>query len=163
MIRPAAISDALAIAQVHVDTWRATFKGIVPQAYLDAMAYDERGAMWHRTLSEPKASSTFVAVEDDRVVGFAGCGPVRQPIGECVGELYALYVSPEAQGRSHGRHLYEACLSNLRKRSLTPGVVWVFPSNPAVQFYEKMGGVKSFDHSISIGGETLAEIGLLVA
>lgn len=161
-IRPALVGDTLAIAKVHVDTWRAAYTGIVPQTYLDGLSYDERAAMWQKTLSAPNNSRTFVSVEDGHVVGFAGCGPVRHEIGQCRGELYALYVLPEAQGRSHGRKLFELCSTTLRERRLVPFVVWAFPSNPAVGFYEKMGGAKTFQHHITIGDESLAEVGLVL-
>ena len=35
-IRVAKASDAAAIARVHIDSWRTTYVGIVPQDYLDA-------------------------------------------------------------------------------------------------------------------------------
>ena len=36
-IRPAELDDAPAIAQVHVDTWRSNYAGMIPQAYLDSL------------------------------------------------------------------------------------------------------------------------------
>src|SRR5687767_3602644 len=44
-IRPALPSDARAIADVHVRTWQSTYRGIVPDAYLDALSVDERGTL----------------------------------------------------------------------------------------------------------------------
>jgi hypothetical protein len=41
-IRRASQSDARAIAEVHVASWRETYRGIVPDAFLDALSVAER-------------------------------------------------------------------------------------------------------------------------
>ena len=41
IIRPDDVSDAVAIARVHVDSWRTTYAGIVPDDYLDASPTDQ--------------------------------------------------------------------------------------------------------------------------
>ena len=38
MLRRANINDAAAIAKVHVDTWKSTYKGIVPDDYLSSLS-----------------------------------------------------------------------------------------------------------------------------
>ena len=43
-IRKANIEDAMGIAKVHVDSWRTTYKGIVPEVFLENLSYDEKGA-----------------------------------------------------------------------------------------------------------------------
>jgi len=40
-IRRATPADARAIAQVRVDAWRVTYRGMIPDAYLDAMTVDD--------------------------------------------------------------------------------------------------------------------------
>jgi len=42
VIREATVEDSAEIARVQVDTWRTTYRGIVPQSFLDEMAYDLR-------------------------------------------------------------------------------------------------------------------------
>lgn len=37
-IRKAAVEDAAAIAKVHVDSWRTTYKGIMPSDYLNSLS-----------------------------------------------------------------------------------------------------------------------------
>ena len=48
-IRPARLEDVTAIARVHIDTWRTTFTGIVPQTYLDQLTYEESEEIWVET------------------------------------------------------------------------------------------------------------------
>ncbi|MDH2899382.1 MAG: hypothetical protein PXY39_00250 [archaeon] len=79
-IRPALVSDALNISKVHIDTWKTTYRGIVPQDYLDNLSYKEREERWIKILTDTefirsKKSFTLVA-EDEKfgIVGWAGRG-----------------------------------------------------------------------------------------
>ena len=40
--RRATVADSLAVAQVHVQSWRESFTGIVPQSFLDKMSAAKR-------------------------------------------------------------------------------------------------------------------------
>ncbi len=52
MIVPeASYDDAPAIARVHVDTWRTTYRGIVPEDYLATLSYEKRESRWAQMLS----------------------------------------------------------------------------------------------------------------
>src|SRR5688572_11272938 len=79
VIREAALADAAGIAVVHIDSWRTTYRGIVPQAYLDSLDYDERTVRWNQILSESAATHAVYVAEDRQVgiVGFASGGPER--------------------------------------------------------------------------------------
>jgi hypothetical protein len=64
LIRAAQPTDAAAIAKVHVDSWRITYKGIVPDDFLVALSYEQRTHMW-RSLLSPSPSTSFVYVIED--------------------------------------------------------------------------------------------------
>jgi len=54
-IRRATPSDLAGMARVHVETWKTSYRGIVPDAHLDALTYE--GDIAHgfgRWLNEPK-------------------------------------------------------------------------------------------------------------
>jgi hypothetical protein len=63
-IRTAHVDDAAAIATVHVESWRTTYKGIVPDDFLARLSYERRGQLWRQVLTEP-GSASFVYVADD--------------------------------------------------------------------------------------------------
>lgn len=46
--REANIGDAPGIAKVHVDSWRSTYKGIIPQSFLDGLSYEQRTKLWEK-------------------------------------------------------------------------------------------------------------------
>ncbi len=73
-LRRADPDDARAIAQVRIDAWRTTYRGMIPDAYLAAMSVDDSETMWRRVLTAgPNTASVFVAASGAEVVGFA-CG-----------------------------------------------------------------------------------------
>ena len=49
-IRKAKLVDAKGIAHVHMDSWLATYRGIVPDTYLDQISYGAREELWNDNL-----------------------------------------------------------------------------------------------------------------
>ena len=78
-IRPADVDDAPAIAKVHVDTWRTTYGGIIPQHYLDSLTVQNRSVGWVRLLERTTTGLMTLVSEDHdgRIVGFISAGPLR--------------------------------------------------------------------------------------
>ena len=135
-VRRATPDDARAVAEVHVETWRATYVGVMPQAVLDGLDVEERERAWReRTSSEE--SATFVGEREGRVVGFVSVGPCREAEG--TGEVYAIYVLPAAWGTGAGLALMHAGVAWLAER-WTEAVLWVAAQNPrARRFYQRYG------------------------
>ena len=50
-IRPARMEDVLEIAAVHVRSWQAAYRGLLPRAYLDGLDPGQRIGQWERSLS----------------------------------------------------------------------------------------------------------------
>jgi len=158
VVRPADVDDAAAIAQVHVDTWRTAYRGLLPDdflAALDQAGYEDR---WRRTLTGG-AGRVYVAEDRRQVVGFASGGPERAGEEGFDGELYAIYVLEDAQGRGHGRRLVQAVAQGLRERELQNMIVWVLRDNhQARHFYERLGGAYVRSQPITIGSALLQEV-----
>ena len=73
VVRRAGLDDAKAIATIHVQAWQTAYQGIVPSAVLESLSVEQREALWRHTL-ERKASETWVADDDDHVVGGSAPG-----------------------------------------------------------------------------------------
>jgi ribosomal protein S18 acetylase RimI-like enzyme len=158
LVRPAEIHDAAAIARIHVATWRTAYRGLLPAdflASLDEAGYAER---WRRTLSDG-TGRVYVAEAAGAVVGFASGGRERAGEDGYEGELYAIYILDEAQGRGHGRRLVQAVAGGLREMRLGDMIVWVLRDNhPARRFYERLGGTYVRVQPITIGSTLLQEV-----
>lgn len=157
-IREATPADALAIAHVHVDAWRTTYRGIVPDDFLRDLSYEGRGAMWAPLLSAPQAGIVFVAEDDGQAVGFASGGPEMSGDSIYKGELYAIYVLDAYHGQGIGRRLASAIARWLTARGMTSLLVWVAARNPARHFYEALGGKYLRTKQETIGGAAVEEI-----
>jgi ribosomal protein S18 acetylase RimI-like enzyme len=162
--RLAVTSDAGPIAHVHVESWRTTYRGLLPDPMLDEMDAPEHEERWARTLRDPyRRSVVLVAEERGRVVGFASCGHERDGDQDYEGELYAIYLLRESQGRGHGRALVEASAAALELRGLASMVVWVLRDNgPARGFYERLGGVYLRERPLDlVAGVSVPEVSYL--
>lgn len=159
-IREATASDASGIARVHVDAWRATYRGIVPDAHLDAMSHVRSELRWCERLTAPDAPGwfTLVADADATVAGFASAGPERSGLAAFAGEIGGLYVLPEFQGKGMGRALVHASVGRLLEAGLPSLLIWVLRDNPSRAFYQRLGGEVVMEQPIEIGGANLIEV-----
>lgn len=157
-LRAALPADAAAIARVHVASWRTTYPGMLPDSYLASLDADEYTARWARTLEDRyNPSDVLVAEEAGRVVGFASCGRERDHDLHYEGELYAIYLLREAQGRGHGRALIQASAALLFGHGWTSMVAWVLRDNAAARgFYERLGGSYLRERELDLGLEVSA-------
>ena len=131
-IRKAVLSDAPAVATVHVRSWQSTYRGHMPDSYLDNLSVESRTAMWERLIP---SGNVWVALADDEVVGFACVGPSREP--DAASELCAIYLLSTAQGTGLAHPLARAALEGF-----TDIVLWVLENNyRARRFYERLGFV----------------------
>ncbi|MEM7123516.1 MAG: GNAT family N-acetyltransferase [Pseudomonadota bacterium] len=162
-IRPAGPADAKAIAFIHVETWRSTYAGVLPDAYLTSLSVADRTAFWRGILSRRDQGMTVV-VEDQEagVVGFGNAGTARADglpaDSDWNGEIYTLYLLPDWHGQGLGRQLMEALFDCLRLARLRRVILWVLEANPTRFFYEAMGGRLIARRSEPFAGVLLDEL-----
>lgn len=171
-LRPAKPSDARAIARIHVETWRATYPGMVPDQTLIGMTVDGKAAGWRRALQRSGQREIVLVAEageegpgdrprgDPRgdVVGFASAGPNRDGRLAFAGEVQTLYVLPDWQNQGIGRQLLQGCFARLADQGIGSAVIWVLAENPSRFFYERMGGKRAGERDERLWGALLHEI-----
>lgn len=161
IIREARLEDAADIAKVQIDTWRTTYQSIVPDDYLAGMSYEEREQKWATHLANPQDSYfAFVALDDaEKIVGFVHGGKYRESDPIYVGELHAIYILKEYQGKGVGRQLTQALVKRLLEIGIQSMILWVFAENHAARrFYEAMGGQLVKSNRFEISGAMIEEI-----
>jgi len=138
-IRAAARRDATAIAEVHVASWRAAYRGMLDDGYLDRLTPSDRSAMWSTWFDAPDPSDLLlVAVVDDGVVGFLEGG--RADGDDTAPEIRALYLDPAWTCRGIGSMLLERASDTFREGGFPRAVLWVLATNAgARRFYERAG------------------------
>jgi ribosomal protein S18 acetylase RimI-like enzyme len=160
-IRPARPDDVPAIAKVHVDSWRTTYRDVLPKSYLNDLSYDARETMWQGAFGEE--STTFLMVAEDRgkIAGFAAGGAARQDTLEAKpysGELYAVYMLSGYQRRGLGRRLVSAVAEELIARGHHDMITWVLQDNAACRFYERLGGALLGSKTVEIADMSLRAV-----
>ena len=159
-IREARIEDAPGIAKVHVDSWRTTYAGIVPDSYLANLSYARRETFWHDILNNVAANSyPFVAVNDaGEIIGFVSGGPQHNGDPAYQAELYSIYLLQEYQGQGIGRQLTCRLAEALVQAGIRSMLLWVFADNPARRFYEALGGQYLRVEQADFGGVMVDEV-----
>ncbi len=159
-IRTAVPEDAPAIATVHVESWRTTYQGLLPDSLLSALSVAERTRSWEDLLAKPADGAVVLVACDPagQVVGFACGGKERTGRLGCEGELYAMYLLRSVQRRGLGTELVRRLARELAAAGLCSLAVWVLARNPAARFYERLGGIPIASQEIERGGEPFVEV-----
>jgi ribosomal protein S18 acetylase RimI-like enzyme len=161
-IRRATIDDATALARVHVDTWRTTYRGMVPDDYLASLSYEKRTARCTEQIQATLAGNFEIIVaenEDGQIVGFVDGGPNREDDPIYKGELYAIYILQAYQGRGIGKRLVPPLAKSLMAMGLDTMLLWVLTENTlARRFYESLGGRYVRTSMWEVGGVSIEEV-----
>ncbi|CAH2791373.1 MAG: GCN5-related N-acetyltransferase [uncultured Paraburkholderia sp.] len=139
-LRPATVADAALIASIHSTSWRATYRGLLPDTFLDGEVTEERAAYWEARMSAPGSERRMVliAVLGDEPIGFV-CVE-RQPESAWGVLLDNLHALPGYQGIGAGRLLMRAAEDWARVQGETQLYLYVLEGNvPAIGFYERQG------------------------
>lgn len=139
-VRDARPGDESAVARVHVRSWQMAYRGLLPDAYLDALDPADRAARYVFAPAGPDRPHTVVAVHDGAICGFATFGPCRDPDAAGAGELYAIYVDPESWSRGAGRELIEDARRRLGDAGFPTAVLWVLAGNERAERFYRIDG-----------------------
>lgn len=160
LIERATPANAAEIARVHVASWRATYRGILPALFLDEMSVSIRADYWGREISDPAAQLiVHVARQANcEIVGFCAAGPERDRLDGYDGELHALYLLANHQGLGVGKQLFLSGAECLDEQGYNSMALWVLADNPARGFYEHMGGLQVSEQMIELAGTQYREV-----
>jgi RimJ/RimL family protein N-acetyltransferase len=140
-VRQATISDSHRIAQIHVESWRAAYRGQMPDEVLDNLDVAQRAAFWRTRLAR-QPRGVFVAESNQTIIGFCDWMPSRDPDAnpKTISEIVAIYVDPKHWREGAGQALCRRALEAARRDNFTAVTLWCLASNARVRdFYEKMG------------------------
>ena len=139
-LRAAEPNDAAAVALVHVRSWQAAYRGLLPDDYLDGLRPEDRATRYTFGDPDPDVPSTVVAVEQGTIRGFATIGPARDDDRPGGGELYALYVDPGSWDTGVGRELMADARRRLSERGHDEATLWVLVGNERAQRFYRIDG-----------------------
>lgn len=141
-VRVAWTDDAAAIAAVQVRAWARDLAGQVDPASLPPA--ESVAEVWAGSLAKPEdaRNRVLVALERNRVVGFAVTSPAADPDCDPVadGEIVELVVQPEETGRGHGSRLLQAAADTLVADQFDRAVHWVASLDDARRSFLESAG-----------------------
>nr|WP_298413289.1 GNAT family N-acetyltransferase [uncultured Halomonas sp.] len=139
-IEPAAIEDARAIADIHVEAWRTAYRSIVSNDYLDTLSVDEKASVWREAITRG-VPQLLVARVENAIVGWIASGACRdEGAKDDEGEIWALYVKPACWSKGVGRQLWCQAREYLIAQGCKTVRLWVLADNAqAIGFYQAMG------------------------
>lgn len=159
-VRAAKREDAPRIAHVHIKSWQETYRGLMPDSYIDNLESLEgkrRLEFWESNLSnEEGRRSTWVAQKDDalakEIVGFVSVGRTRDQLPISDGEIYAIYLLKLYHGQGVGRLLFESGITLLKEMEMKSAALWVAKGNKTEGFYRHLGGIPQGERVEKCGG-----------
>ena len=127
-VRVAWAEDAPAIADLQLRAWRERYAGVVPADRLPTDV-DAAAEAWRTSLARPgdARNRVMVALEHDRIVGFAITSPATDPDCDPLvdAELREFTVDPDVRGRGHGSRLLHAAVDTMRADRFQRSVLWL--------------------------------------
>jgi ribosomal protein S18 acetylase RimI-like enzyme len=160
-VRRANADDLPAIADLHAASWRAAYRQILPDAYLDGPLIEDRRAHWSGVTEKMALSDRLLLAE--RGNGLCGFIAAWASAGlGCEGGFALfidnLHVRPELRGQNIGGLLMRSLAASLNEGENCRAYLWLLDGNEnAGRFYAKLGGRRSNRRRISIADKMLGE------
>lgn len=135
MIREATSDDAEQIANVHIQSWKTTYKGIITEKYNDdeRMSLEFKINQWQDNIQNKESVVFIVEKINIGIIGFAHVINA--------GELCAIYILKEYQQHGLGTKIFQKSIDWLKEKRCTTMILWCFENHyQARKWYEHLGG-----------------------
>lgn len=170
-VRKALVQDIPNIVDINTKTWRTTYSGIINERTLkrqEAFRLERIKSMEEQLKDmyiEGFKVQMVVVENKSEILGFATYGALRTDERikrQATAEIYAIYILKELQGKGSGRQLFNYIINDLKNvDKFKDMLIWTLKDNPSRRFYEKMGGLVTYERTIEIAGQSLEEVAYL--
>jgi len=144
-LRRATTDDAAGIAQVHADGWQRAHLGLLPPEYIACKGSRAHEDFWRQELMvEPPDREPWVALLDERIIGFASGGIARDDdTDRGIGEIYQLFVTPECRDEGVRSSLINHIVRDLRKHGFERAVFWILEADATMRAFAEHVGMRT--------------------
>lgn len=145
-VRVAWADDAAAVALLQLRTWPDLYAGLVPAEAFPSgpEAEEQAAAAWRELLARPRDARqrTLVALDRQRVVGFAMTAPASDPDCDPVAdaEIMEFTIGSPDRGRGHGSRLLQAAADTLAADRFSRAVTWIVSEDDALRAFLTSAG-----------------------
>ena len=152
-IRPAQVDDAERLADIHLLTWQATYRGLLSEHYLNGLLEGvQRRAVALAEAIAHQTMSVLVVEQGGQLVAWASFGSSRDADAlPSTGELRAINVLPQVWSQGMGRRLWQQVRQELAGAGFSQATVWVIQGNQRGRgFYESLGFVQEPQTAVTV-------------
>lgn len=163
IIRNATVDDIEEVASLHVNSWHETYAGIISQNYLENMKNNLPKRI-ERMKKEFNLRTMIVVVLNDEIVGFSEFVFSNEFSNDmdidC--ELCGLYIKNGYKKLGLGSKMFEYVIKLFKEKNKKKMGLWCVKENiPAINFYEKNGGILTKEKTFTIEGQEYSEVAYL--
>jgi len=158
-IREATKEDFLSIATIRIDNWQTTYKGLLPQAFLDDLNYQKEASSW-LTFCQSDDNQLWVATDSQNtILGFVATKPFQDEVS--IGEIYALHTAQSHRGKGIGKALIYFSAQQFKSNNINEMRLWVVVgNNHAIDVYKHLGAETYIERIDQINNTDVPEIGM---
>ena len=141
LIRKKEQKDCIEVAHVVTVAWNETYRGIVPDEFLDNLYLneEERAKNSYEKFNE-KENHQYVLEIENKIVGFINVGSSDEIEYQNCGEIHALYIINGYKGYGFGKKLIEVGINELKSMNYDKMIIGCLVGNPSNGFYKHIGG-----------------------
>lgn len=131
--------DAQELAELYVTNWQKTYRGMLPDAFLDGMNAEDASRRWN-SFAGVCGQGIFVAEQNGVLAGFAAYRPDEN--SEDALYLDSLHVSEKVRGQGIGTALIRTVGRHAANNGFTRMTIRIVRGNDkAGALYRKLGAV----------------------
>ena len=138
-IRQASHDDCPRIAEIQVAGWKAAYRGIPPDDFLNRLDRKSRVVTWEQFVRD-RFGDLLVVQVDGALSGFCHLIPSRDCDGDRASEIAAIYIDPPVWRNGYGKTLIAEACKRSKEQNRGELTLWVLEENSVGRrFYEAMG------------------------
>lgn len=157
-IRQAETKDAAGIAKVHVDSWRTTYKNILPAEFLENLSYEQRTILWDSNISDQTNYVVVAENAEGTIIGFGTAAKRKTNTVDGAADLTSIYLLEDYQSQGIGKMLLAELFLHFKRLGYKNVFVEVLEENKTRYFYEYYGAKPIKSVEIKMAGTVLKEL-----
>ena len=141
VIRKMKKDDCREVAHVITIAWNETYRGLVPDEFLDNLYLNEEDRVKNSyNRFNEFDNHQFVLEVDHKIVGYLNVGKTDDIEYDKCGEINAIYIINDYKGYGYGKEMIKAGINELKNMDCDKMLIGCLVGNPTNDFYKYLGG-----------------------